>query len=182
MPNYAWEWEAIFKYNKDNNKNIYPICIDVLPSELYREQLREDGIKLLESDAKNISIKASEIAKSIVALNDNVWTTKVYDARTFGTEVVATNHNEGLVANVDRERIKQIVDHQQIAWKPYNPFSVMTTELFLTDWSYILYSNYNVRMFASLIVAGLFLNWLLWWFLNRRNKREDIDGDTKSSY
>ena len=47
MPNYAWEWEAIYKYNADYGKHIYPICIDILPSKLYQEQLtKTDWIKL----------------------------------------------------------------------------------------------------------------------------------------
>lgn len=178
MPNYAWEWEAIYKYNKDYDKNIYPICIDILPSDMYRKKLKEDGINLTDSEAKNISIKASEVAKSIVELNDNVWTTQVYDARTFGTAVVATNHNSNLVANVDKERIKQIIENPQIQWMPYNPYEIFTTEIFIEKWGYCLYSTWNVRVFASLIVIGLFLNWIFW-RLGRRGKNDQIvdEGD-----
>jgi hypothetical protein len=145
MPNYAWEWEAIYKYNADTGKKIYPICVDILPSETYQEALIQDGIKLTPSKAENISIKASEIAKSIVALNDNVWTTISTDPKTFTSKVVETNHNSDLVANVDKEKIQQQIDNPQILWKPFNPYSIMTTELFITDWGYIQGSNRNVR-------------------------------------
>lgn len=177
MPNYAWEWEAIFKYNKDFNKNVYPICIDILPSATYRDQLIKDGIKLTESKAENVSIKSSEIAKSIVALNDNVWTTVSYDPYTFGSNVVETNHDTSLVANVDREKIKQIKENPQIQWKPYNPFDIITTRIFISSWGYVLYSNWSVRFFASWACAGLIIVWLFNWFTNRRSKSDTFNED-----
>jgi len=170
MPNYAWEWEAIYKYTKDTGKNIYPICIDILPSEMYREQLIKDGIKLVGSNDANVSIKSSEMAKSIAELNDNVWTTVSYDTYTFGSHVVPTNKSSALVANVDRDKIKQVSENPQILWKPYNPYDIITTCIFITDWNYILFSNYNVRMFASLACAGLLINWFLWRINNKKEK------------
>lgn len=169
MPNYAWEWESIYKYNMDNNKHIYPICIDVLPSEMYQQKLIKDGIKLDTSLDENVIIKASEMAKSIALLNDNVWTTQVYDAQTFGTYVVKATPD--IVANVDREKIKQISTNPQIAWKPYNPYKIMDTSLFISDWSYILYSNYNLRLFGGLASIGLILTWLYYWVTSRKDNK-----------
>jgi len=172
MPNYAWEWEAIYKFNKDNGKNIYPICIDILPSKLYQQQLIKDGIKLVASENSNHSILASETAKSIVELNDNVWTTVVYDPYTFGSNVVATNRDSSFVANVDRAKIQQISENPQVQWKPYHPYHIIDTSLFITSWNYILFSNWNVRFFASWASIGLLLMWLFNWFTNRRTKVE----------
>jgi hypothetical protein len=172
MPNYAWEWEAIYKYNKDNGKHIYPICIDVLPSEMYRAKLAKDGVKFIESDDENVSIKSSEMAKSIALLNENVYTTQVYDAKTFGTHVVKATPD--IVANVDKDKIAQITKSPQIQWKPYAPYSIMTTEIFITDWNYILYSNFNLRLFGGLASIGLILTWVYYW-IDGRKKKEDID-------
>jgi len=174
MPNYAWEWEAIYKYNADNEKKIYPICIDILPSETYREQLIKDGVKLKVSEAENVSIKSSEIAKSIVELNDNVWTTVSTDPRTFTSEVVETKRNASFVANVDREKIAKINNNPPIKWKPYNPFRVMDTSLFITDWGYILYSNYNLRFFLGWGSIGLIIMWVFNWVSNRKTKEIDV--------
>jgi hypothetical protein len=179
MPSYAWEWEAIYKYNADNNKIIYPICIDILPSETYQQSLINDGIKLIPSDEENISIKASEIAKSIVTLNDNVWTTVSTNPRTFTSEVVETNHNADLVANVDKEKIDQITNNPQIQWMPYSPYEIFTTEIFITRWNYILYSNWNLRFFAGWASLGLILVWLFNWINNRRDKGTPIDYEDK---
>lgn len=170
MPNYAWEWEAIYKYNADNDKHIYPICIDILPSKNYQQQLIGDGIKLVPSDTDNVSIKASEIAKSIVRLNDNVWTTKITDPYTFSSEVVPTNNNEDTVANVDKQKIEQITNNPPIQWKPYSPYRILTTELFITEWNYILYTNWNLRFFVGWGSIGLILVWLFNWVSNKKDK------------
>ena len=170
MPNYAWEWEAIYKYNKDYNKSIYPICIDILPSDLYQGQLRKDGINVIDSEHENISMKAQEIANSIVELNDNVWTTRVIDSRTFGSMVIPTNGDILTVNKVDIKRIEEISDNPQWKFKPYNPYDIMTTSVFITDWSYLLYSNWNVRLFAGLASIGMILNWFIFILPNKGNK------------
>ena len=175
MPNYAWEWEAIYKYKMDTGKDIYPICIDVLPSSMYQQTLIKDGIVMEASDNENISIKASEMAKSIALLNENVWTTVSVDPRTFGSEVIPVNRNPNLVANVDRERIEQITNNPQIQWKPYNPYEIMTTEIFIEKWNYLLYSNWNVRFFASWASIGLIIMWLFNYFSYKRKMADEVE-------
>jgi hypothetical protein len=167
----------------DAGAEIYPICIDILPSETYQQALIKDGIKLVPSEVENISIKASEIAKSIVELNDNVWTTVSVDPKTFTSEVVETNHDSSLVANVDRNKINQITNNPQIQWKPYNPYHIMDTSLFITDWNYILYSNWNLRFFAGWASVGLILMWLFNWASHRKSKDDvydDVDDEDKN--
>lgn len=144
MPNYAWEWEAIYKYNADYDKHIYPICIDILPSELYREQLIEDGIVLVSSNNSNPSISSRQVAQSIIELNDNVWTTISTDPSTFGSEVIETNHDINLVAPLDEAKAKDMAENPQIKWMPYNPYSIMDTSIMITDWNYVLVSNKNL--------------------------------------
>ena len=161
MPNYAWEWEAIYKYNKDYDKHIYPICKDILPSELYCEQLEKDGINLVLSDDTNNSIKATEIAESIVELNDNVWTTISTNPSTFGSIVVETNHDTSLVNIIDEVRMKEVSENPKVSWKPYNPYSIYTTSIFVTQWTYVLSSNKNITFVAFCALLGYTVFWAL---------------------
>ncbi len=170
MPNYAWEWEAIFKYNKDYNKHIYPICIDVLPSDLYRKQLRTDGIKLVDSDDSNVSVASKEMAESIVALNDNVWLTISISPRTFGSEVIPANHNTSLIPKLDESIMQKNAANPDWQWKPYNPYDILTTSIFISDWHDVILSNYNLRFFVSLASIGLILNWLIFILPRKKTK------------
>ena len=173
MPNYAWEWEAIYKYNMDYGKNIYPICIDVLPSENYQEQLRNDDIVFVESNHLNRSVLSKEVAMSIVALNDNVWTTVSTDPSTFGTEVVNANGDTSLIVPIDIERITQMEQNPQWAWKPYNPYDIITASITVTHWNYVLLSNWSVSFFITLAAIGLLLNWLVFILPQRRSRKEE---------
>lgn len=173
MPNYAWEWEAIYKYSRDTGKNIYPICIDILPSEMYQKQLMKDGIKLIPNKEENSSLKASGIAKSIVELNDNVWTTVSTDPRTFGSKVINTKRDSSLVANIDVQRMNQIKTNPQIQWIPYNPYQILDTSLFEIEWSYVLRSTWDVKFFASWASIGLLIMWLMNWAGNKRAKSKE---------
>jgi hypothetical protein len=175
MPNYAWEWEAIYKYNKDYDKNIYPICADMLNSELYRKQLAQDGIKFLESNAVNKSVAAGEIAQSIVRLNDNVWTTISVDPGTFGSEVVPTNKDDSLILAMDAQVAYDFENNPQWKFTPYNPYDIITTSITVTEWRTQLFSNWNVLFFSGLIAFGLILNWLL--FILPKKRSEVRDGD-----
>lgn len=153
MPNGGWNWEAVYKYNKDNNTNIYPICIDILPSKTYQEQLMRDGIKLVSSNNENVSMQASEMAKSIVSLNDNIWTTISTDPSTFGVMVIETKHNTDLINSVDVNILKQNATSPKIRWMPDNPYDIMTTSIFITKWSYVLVSRYNFMVFTVIFLS-----------------------------
>lgn len=177
MPNYAWEWEAIYKYNADNGKHIYPICIDILPSENYREQLRNDGMKFVASTNPNSSIMAGETAQSIIALNDNVWTTISTHPETLETDVVPANHDIGLVNVMTQQELNQIAEHPQIKWKPWNPYSIMTTSILVTEWRNQLLSTWNVRLFACLGLGSWFVMWL-WERIKKKREMQDEDEES----
>jgi hypothetical protein len=144
MPVYVANWEAIYQYNRDNNKHIYPICYDVLPSQGYLNQLEKDGVKFIKGTNDNLSVQAMETAQSIVRLNDNVWTTKWTDVSTFGSVVVEANHDESLVAIYDIDLIRETAENPQWHWKPYNPYQILDNSITITDWNYVLLSNNNI--------------------------------------
>ncbi len=174
MPNYAMEWEAIYKYNADYNKHIYPICMDILPSQNYREQLRKDGIKFTDSTNPNYSIMGRETAQSIVASNDNVWVTVSTILETLQTDVVPANGNISLVEILTEEKLHEIADNPKWLWKPWNPYSILTNDISVREWRNQLLSTWNVRFFASLFLSGWFLMWL-WEKWQKRRKGEDED-------
>ncbi len=154
MPTYVANWEAIYQYNRDFNKNIYPVCYDMLPSKGYRDQLEKDGVKLREGTDENQSIQAMEIARSIVELNDNVWTTVWTDKASFGSIVVPANHDTSLVAIYDINLIHSTAENPQWHWKPYNPYDIFLTSNCVEFWNYVLLSNWNIAYVTFLAVLG----------------------------
>jgi len=178
MPNYAMEWEAIYKYNADYGKSIYPICMDILPSENYREQLRNDGIKFVDSDNPNCSIMGRETAQSIVLMNDNVWTTISTIPETLQTDVVPANGDISLVEILTEEKWHEIADNPKILWKPWNPYDIITNSISQKEWRNQLLSTWNVRFFACLGISTWFLMWL-WerWRKKRREEGAELNGD-----
>jgi len=172
MPNYAMEWEAIYKYNADYGKSIYPICMDILPSENYREQLRKDGIKFIDSDNPNYSIMGRETAQSIVAMNDNVWITVSTIPETLQTDVVPANGDISLVEILTEEKLHEIADNPRVLWKPWNPYDIMTNSVSVREWRNQLLSTWNVRFFACLGGGA----WFLIWLWERLRKKREKDG------
>jgi len=174
MPNYAMEWEAIYKYNADYGKHIYPICMDILPSQNYRDQLRKDGIKFTDSTNSNYSIMGRETAQSIVASNDNVWVTVSTIPETLQTDVIPANGDISLVEILTEEKLHEIADNPKWLWKPWNPYDIITNKISVTEWRNQLLSTHNVRFFACLFAGGWFLVWL-WEKWKKKRKAEDED-------
>lgn len=177
MPNYAMEWEAIYKYNADYGKHIYPICMDILPSQNYRDQLRKDGIKFVDSTNPNYSIMGRETAQSIVLMNDNVWTTVATIPETLQTDVVPANGNISLIEILTEEQLKEIADNPKWLWKPWNPYHIMTNSVSMLEWRNQLLSSFNVRLFVCLGAAG----WILMWGIEKLKKRRLKDEDSVSA-
>ena len=168
LPAYAWEWEAIYLYNADTGKHIYPICADMMNSEMYREQLQKDGVKLVYGTHENLSRRAQETAMSVIRLNDNVWTTVSTDPPTIASKVVNADHNEKYVVTSSDAIIEQIKRSPQIEWKPYNPYDIMTTSIMVTEWRNVVFSTWSVGYFANWLILGLIINH----FLFRKKKVE----------
>lgn len=173
MPNYAMEWEAIYKYNADYGKNIYPICMDILPSENYREQLRLDGIKFVDSTNPNYSIMGRETAQSIVLMNENVWTTVSTIPETLQTDVVFANGDISLIEILTEEKLHEIADNPKWLWKPWKPYDILTNSVSVKEWRNQLLSTFNVRFFACLGGMPLFIIWI-WEKQKRRRVNNEV--------
>jgi hypothetical protein len=181
MPTWGWEWEGIYLYNKENHENIIPVSEDMLNSAPYRDSLEAEGIKIQVSNNSNLSVAAKEMAQSIIALNDNVWTTVTTDPSTFGAKVVNANHDTSLVPMPDESLIqKNAVDPQ---WKfiPYNPYSIMDTSIFETKWGYVILSNKNLLLLIEGGVGGWMLYWIPYRLNERKKKREEKKSAEKRS-
>jgi hypothetical protein len=161
MPNYCSDWEAIFKYNKDYNKNIIPVSIDVLPSKQYLKVLQaEHGVKLIEGTSNNLSLRARETAASIIELNNNVWTSISTDPSTFGTKVIPANHDTTLIDIYDVERMRELEANPTVKWIPYNPYDWFTTSICVSEWNYVLMSNHNISrliLYCTLAFALIYI-------------------------
>jgi hypothetical protein len=175
MPNYAMEGEAIYQYNADNGKHIYPICMDILPSPLYREQLRKDGIKFVDSTNENYSIMGRETAQSIVAMNENVWTSVSTIPETIQMDVVPANHDISLVEILTEEKLHEISDKPKILWKPWNPYSIISNDISQLAWRNQLLSTWNVRLFACLGLSGWYLAWAIEKLQKRRKLKQEAE-------
>ncbi len=181
MPNAAMVWEATYKYNADYDRHIIPICRDSLSNKTYQQQLLDDGIKLIGSENENGSIASTETARSIVALNENVWTTIVVEPTTFKFKVVPTNGDGMLIEGLDVATERYIATHPQWKWKPWNPYDILTTRIAETEWKNQLLSNWNVMFFTEIGALGLFLNWLIWKIINRGKTNEVAISEPKEN-
>jgi hypothetical protein len=153
MPNGGWYWEAIFLYNRENNKHLIPVCEDILPSVTYQKELESEGIKLTPNTDPNLSIESNEMAKSIIALNDNVWTTVYTDPQTFSVNVVEANHDTSLIPALNMALIQQNDTHPTWKFIPENTFAILSTADFVTKWSYVIMSKYNLRLFLVIFAV-----------------------------
>lgn len=170
MPYYGWEWAAIFRYNKENHRNIIPVCIDTLSSPSYQQLLKDEGVKFDDNLDKDRLLRQNYIALSVVNLNDNVWTTETTDAATYGCKVVPANHT--LI-----EKISLIVPAGQWHWKPNNPYDIITGAIEVKEWAFITMSNHNV-LYISMITGVVYLVYMM--AEKRVSRKKIIDEKIKS--
>jgi hypothetical protein len=177
MPLWGWEWEAAFKYNKDNNARLIIVNEDMLVNPLYQKQIENEGIKLVPSDNKNQSIAAKEMARSIIQLND-VWTTVTTDPSTFGCKVVQANHDVNLAPLPDEVLIARLIASPPWQWKPYNPYNVFTTAVLESnEWQYVVVSNHSLFFFLDWGGGFLLAYYLIYQYVeksNKKKKKEDV--------
>lgn len=151
----GWTWAIVYLYNKEENRNIIPVCTDILPSKEYRDMLSEKGINYIPTDSDSMIDKQWAVAKSIVELNDNVWIAKETIPSEFQYEIVPARDNLYLI---DRWLGYEITP--QIAWKPSNPYAYITGALEVSEWKFILKTNHNVRFAIVWCVYALGFYWL----------------------
>lgn len=161
MPYYGWEWAAIYRYNKENNRNIIPVCIDTLVSIDYQNMLIEYGVKFDDNNDEDRVQRQNYIALSIIELNDNVWTTRTTEAETYGCEVLPATTE--LLIKTPTEPAGQW------HWKPNNPYDIITGACEIKSWSFITMSNHNV-LYVSLVIGVVYLLFVM---IERRTKKHE---------
>jgi hypothetical protein len=170
MPEYGWQWAAIYLYNKNENRNIIPVCIDTLVSPDYQKMLNEWDVRYEDDNNEDRLSRQNYIALSIVRLNGDVWTTRTTDDRTYGCEVInlaniQSPEKEGYVAKYSTE------PPGQLHWKPSNPYDTITGAVEVSEWKFITLSSHNAFYLLSLIIYGFGLGMIIVKFVNYRKRK-----------
>ena len=161
----GWTWAIVPLYNRENNRNIIPICTDVLPSDEYLDIIEANGVKLTRTDSKKNLDQQWLVAKSIVEQNDNVWMAKETIPSEFQYEIVPAQENMYLV-----ERWIGYEKQPEIAWKPSNPYHYITGALEVSEWKFIIYSNINARFAIMCAVYAIAAYWLALKLFRKKDK------------
>jgi hypothetical protein len=154
MPQYGWEWAAIYLYNANEKREIIPVCIDTLVSPVYQKMLTEQGIKFEDDNNEDRLTRQNGIALSIVELNDNVWTTEITVPETYGTSVVPAKGRNDLLEKIPTE------PPGMWHWKPSNPYDIITGSIEISEWKFITMSNRNAFFMMSLMACGVGFLWV----------------------
>ncbi len=157
MTNSGWEWQLCLLYNKEESRNIIPICIGTLTGEPYLDQIEKWGVKL-ERCGRNMGDNERNglVAKSILELNSNVWMDAPTDPTTYGARVIRGDNGQA-------DTLLTRTGNTSPKWnfKPSNPYSQVTGDIQVKNWGFLTYSNWNMRLFIGLASIGLILNWLM---------------------
>jgi len=173
----GWEWACIPKFNKEENRNIIPVCTGTLPSKYYQDWLKAQGVKMDIPEVVRYEF-SSDIAASILKMNDNVWLTTPTDPKTYGAEIVPAKGNKNLLGNTSHA----VLSTNEWKWKPSNPYDIITGAIEVKEWVAIVVSNYNIQTFAMLGMIGLVPVWIGHMLFIRKKKwnwRKIINGQNK---
>ena len=158
----GWTWAMVYLYNEEENRDIVPICIDVLPSDEYLDMLEDDGVKLTRTDSETPIDMQYAVALSIAEKNEGVWLAKETVPETYGYEVVPAEGNEWLLSRWLGHEVEA-----EVKWKPSNPYLFITGALEVREWKFILMSNWNATALAGVLLV------LVWaYFILFRGKKE----------
>lgn len=168
----GWEWAAVFKYNKEYDRNILAVCTGTLLSPRYRQELESMGVKYHSFPNTIVryttNSRINYVTHSIIDLNEDVWMTRKTNTRTYGAEIIkATTEDfryEGAVPITDGSM------DMQWRWKPSNPYDIITGAIEVEEWYSIVFSNYNILTFTMLGTIGAIPLWVLYMFLIKRKR------------
>lgn len=166
----GWEWAMVFPYNKNEGRNIIPVSTGTLASKLYQNQLHEQGV-MFDVPSGNITLVALQdyIVKSILESNKNVWITLPTDMSTYGAKIVSAIGNEDKLTFAPLSITDGSMD-MQWKWKPSNPYDITTGSIEVSQWVYIIFSNYNVMVFGMMGCIGAVPCWVLWMLIFKKKK------------
>jgi hypothetical protein len=166
----GWTWAIVYLYNREEGRNIIPICTDILPSVEYLDMIESQGIKLSRTTSESFIDKQWLVAKSIVEQNDNVWLAEEINTETLEYRLVPAKENIELTTRW----LGHEVSPTSISWKPSNPYKYITGALEVGEWKFILKTTHDAKLAITFIVYALFIYclFLRWW--DKRKKREII--------
>jgi len=164
----GWTWAMSYLYNREENRNIIPICTDDLPSSQYLDMIEKQGIKLTRNDSSSYITKEGSIAVSIAEQNDNVWIAKVTKPEVYQYEIVPAKDNIDYIGRWIGQEITP-------AWKfkPSNPYKYITGQLEVSEWHHILMSNKNAVFISFFGLLGYTVFWIFTGGFRKRKKNEN---------
>ena len=170
----GWEWAAVYFFNKENNRNIIPVCVGTLPSASYQQGLREMGVMVNDYPDVKLGERPTTIAIDIMENNYDVWTTLPIEPRTYGATIIPVN-KEIISMNIHNLIVSpvSIVDgstDMDWKWKPSNPYNFITGAIEVEEWVWITFSNYNMLLLFMLGVIGGVPCWIIWTVVVKRKK------------
>jgi hypothetical protein len=182
----GWEWAIVFLYNRNEGKNIIPIYTGTLPSTIYQQQLKEQGVKLIDDPEESISTRPISIGESIFELNDNVWSTLVTVPSTYGSEVIPVKHGGQLAVRATYNdgyyydgqallfqgsgSVPDMSKGVQWQFKPSNPYGFITGSIEVEQWTWVTFSNYSILTFVMMAAAGVVPCWILYMLFIKKKK------------
>ncbi len=176
----GWEWAMVYPYNKNEGRNIVPVCTGTLASQQYQDLLKSWNIKFNIPKEKVTLVELQNyIIKSITENNENVWTTFPTEPKTYGAEIAPVK-NKGIYDTENYNRLLgELVTPLSITdgsmdkmwkWKPSNPYDIITGAIEVKEWVYIIFSNYSVATFSMMGMIGAVPCWILYMILVKRKK------------
>lgn len=154
----GWEWAIVYLYNKEEGRDILPVCAGTLPSLDYQRQLDKWGIYYEVNQGDPLRVKSTNIALSIIDGNENVWTTLPTTPRTYGAEIVPAKENKAGLVNIPQTVADGSMD-MQWRWVPSNPYDIITGAIEVEEWMWIVFSNYTVLTFTMMGTIGAVPVW-----------------------
>jgi hypothetical protein len=166
----GWEWAIVYPYNKDNNRNIIPICTGTLASKQYQGLIRSWGIEfdVPKGEPKLVELQNS-IITSIIKNNENVWTTLSTTPKTYGAQIVPVKGHEQELDQTPMGITDGSMD-MIWQWQPSNPYDIITGAIEVEEWIYIVFSNYSVLTFIMLGTIGSVPLWIIWTLVIKKKK------------
>jgi len=168
----GWEWAIIYPYNKDEGRNVVPVCIGTLASPGYRTVLEDLGVDFrMPNDMSKMTLTEIQdfVTLSIIENNENTWTTLPTSPETYGAEIVLAKGNEKLMTGTPKSITDGSMD-MKWRWRPDSPYNIITGAIEIEGWSWLVFSNYTVLLFTMLGTIGFVPVWIGWNLLVRRKK------------
>lgn len=165
----GWEWAAIYPFNANNHRNIIPVNVGSLPSDVYQQQLRDWGIKFTVPNETDIFKLQNGVLKSILDSNDNLWITQPTHPETYGAEIIPYDGNISSIVITSLINYDPNYDpnNPDWKWKPSNPYDTITGSIEILEWNNQLLSKWSILHISTFGMMGF----LVVKILSKKKKR-----------